>query len=73
MDIIGYMKRGSLIERIEKLSIAVLMLGVLIFMLGVAFSIASPSGLSAVMAMSGSFITFVFTILLVAVWLLKRD
>ncbi len=56
----------------EKISIVMIVLGLLLFSLGSLVSIFSQVGLSAILAMFGALITFVFTIVLIFYWLFKE-
>lgn len=58
-------------ETAENYSILLIMVGATVLSLGIGLSAASYKGLSAILAMLGSFISFIFTIVLVIVWLMQ--
>ncbi len=60
-------------EAVERYIIIGLMLGVLIAGIGIGTSPLSETGAPAAMAMVGSFITFVFSVILVFYWVFRGD
>lgn len=66
------LKAKSKYERYENLSILLIIVGACMLSLGIGLSIISPKGLSAILAMTGSFIAFVSTVALIFLWTVKE-
>jgi hypothetical protein len=60
-------------DRIERVAILGVMVGVLVAGLGTAFTVLGTKGVFAGTALLGSFITFVFTVILVFYWFARGD
>lgn len=60
-------------ETLENLSIFFILTGVVLLSLGIGLSVLTPKGLSVILAMLGSFVSFIFTIVLIFVWFVKSD
>jgi len=59
-------------ETIENYSIVAIAVGVLILTAGFLLSILNPKGISAILLMLGSFVSFVSTVILVFIWFVKE-
>lgn len=59
-------------ETAENLSILFIVIGAAVLSLGIGLTILSPKGISAILAMLGSFISFISTIVLILIWLIKE-
>jgi len=58
-------------ETAENYSILFIIIGAAVLALGIGMTAVNPKGLSAILAMLGGLISFLFTITLVIVWLLQ--
>jgi len=65
-------KGKSGVEKAEDIAILVVLIGALMFSAGIGLNILNTKGFSTVLAMFGAFISFVGTIILISVWLLKE-
>lgn len=63
--------KGKL-ARAENYCIYGVLAGTIVFSTGIGLSILNPKGISAILAMIGSFIAFMSTISLVIVWLIQE-
>ena len=59
-------------ETWENYSILFIIIGAATLSIGIGLSIITPKGLPAIMAMLGSVISFVSTVVLLAIWLMKE-
>lgn len=59
-------------ETIENYLIVAIAVGVLILTAGFLLSILNPKGISAILLMLGSFVSFVSTVVIVIVWVVKE-
>jgi hypothetical protein len=59
-------------ETAENYSILSIVIGVIILSLGIGLTIVTPKGIPAILAMLGSFISFLATVVLILVWLVKE-
>ena len=59
-------------ERMEGYCILVIIIGAIILSTGIGLTAISTKGISAIMAMLGSVITFLATVVLIFVWLFKE-
>lgn len=71
-DVLGMLKSKNKFERMEGLSIMAMLLGAFILSIGISLTIFNTKGISAVLAMSGALISFLATVALIGVWLLKE-
>ncbi|MBI4894330.1 MAG: hypothetical protein HY833_01190 [Candidatus Aenigmarchaeota archaeon] len=60
-------------EAIERYIILGIIMGVVLAGIGTAATVLDTKGVPAILAMVGSFITFIFTVILVFYWLVRRD
>jgi hypothetical protein len=70
-DALGILKGKNRYETLENYSILFIIIGAGILTLGIGLSAINPKGISAVLAMLGSLISFLFTIILILVWLMR--
>jgi hypothetical protein len=66
------LKGKGKLETAENYSIAAVFGGALLLSAGMGLSIFGPKGFSTILAMLGSFITFVATFVLILVWAMKE-
>jgi hypothetical protein len=66
------LKGKNKMETIENYLIAIIFAGALMFSAGTALTTLNPKGLFAIITMLGSFITFISTIMLILLWLMKE-
>ncbi len=72
MKFFSMLKSKDKYERAEGYCIVFLITGVSLLSLGIALSILNPKGIPAVTAMLGSLISFLATVGLIFVWLIKE-
>lgn len=72
MKILGMLKSKNKYEKAEWYCILSLIVGALILSLGIGLTILNPKGISAILAMFGSLISFLATVALIFVWLIKE-
>jgi hypothetical protein len=65
------LKGKDKLETAERISIASIIFGALIFSLGIGLTIVTPRGIPAILSMLGAAISFVFTVLLIFIWFIK--
>lgn len=58
-------------ETLEKVSIFLVVLGAIVLAAGMSLAIISTTGAFAAITLIGSFMVFIFSVLLVIVWFLK--
>ncbi len=68
----GKLKGKDRFETLENYSILAIFIGAVTLSAGIGLAILSPRGLSAILAMFGSFIAFISTIVLIFVWVVKE-
>jgi hypothetical protein len=66
------LKGSSKYETAENWAIAFIVLGAVMLSAGIGISIVNPKGIAAILAMLGSFISFIATVVLIFVWLAKE-
>lgn len=59
-------------ETAENYSILFIMIGAIVLAAGIGLSAFSTKGISAILAMLGSLISFLFTIVLIFIWFAKE-
>jgi hypothetical protein len=59
-------------ETAENYSILFILVGAAVLSLGIGLSALSPKGISAILAMLGSLVAFLSTVVLIFVWLAKE-
>ena len=68
---LGMLKGKDRIDTIERWTIFIIFVGLVLFSVGTFIAIFQQQGISVVIALLGSFIILIFTILLILIWLLK--
>lgn len=71
-NVLGMLKGKSKFETFERCLIASLILGTCLLSLGIGLTIITPKGVPALLAMFGSFLAFISTVLLVFVWFFEE-
>lgn len=71
-DVVGILKSEDKLERAEGYSILFLIIGAIITSLGIGLSILNPKGLSTILAMLGALLSFLSTVALIGVWVMKE-
>jgi hypothetical protein len=66
------LKGNNKYETGENWAILSLVIGVVMLAGGIGISIVNPKGISAILAMLGSFVSFIATIVLIFIWLAKE-
>lgn len=64
-------KGKNRIETAENVSILVIFLGAIFLGLGISLTIVSPQGFPAILAMFGASLSFLATVALIFIWVLK--
>jgi hypothetical protein len=72
MKIFDMLKGENKYERVEGYCIIVLLTGALMLSAGIGLSALNPKGISAILAMLGSFISFIGTVGLIFTWLVQE-
>jgi hypothetical protein len=72
MKIFDMLKGENKYERFEGYCIMVLLAGALMLSAGIGLSALNPKGISAILAMLGSFISFIGTVGLIFTWLIQE-
>ena len=68
---LGTLKGKNKFETLENYLIALIVLGAVLFGAGIGMTAINSKGISTVTAMLGVFISFIFTVALVFVWVAK--
>ncbi len=68
---LGMLKGKSKYETLENYLIMLIVLGAVIFGAGIGLSALNTSGISTIASMLGIFVSFIFTVALVFVWVAK--
>jgi len=66
------LKAETKYEKYENLMMLLLIIGASMLSVGIGLSILSPKGISAILAMFGSFLAFISTVGLIIVWTIKE-
>lgn len=72
MKIFNLLKGKNKYERAEGYCIVILLIGAFTMSAGIGLTIFNPKGISAILAMLGSFIAFIATIALIFTWLIQE-
>ncbi len=64
-------KGKNKIETAENVSILFIFFGALLFGLGLGLTIISPQGIPAILSMLGASLSFLFTVVLIFIWVFK--
>jgi len=68
---LGMLKGKNKYETLENWLISLIVLGAVLFGAGVGMSALNTKGISTITAMLGIFVSFIFTVVLVFVWVAK--
>lgn len=71
-SVLGMLKGSSKYETAENWAIAFTVAGAVMLSAGIGISIVNPKGIAAILAMLGSFISFISTVALIFIWLAKE-
>jgi hypothetical protein len=66
------LKSGNKFERAERYCIIVLLVGAIMLSTGIGLTAIEPKGISAIIAMLGSLIAFLATVVLIFTWLTQE-
>lgn len=69
---LGKLKGKDKYETAENYSILSIAVGAAILSTGIGLTVLTPKGIPAILAMLGSLITFVSTVVLIVIWLVKE-
>lgn len=72
MEIFQKLKGKNKLETIENYSILFIFAGAAILSLGIGLNIISTKGFSAILAMLGALVSFLSTVALIVVWVMKE-
>lgn len=72
MALIGKLKGKNKFETAENLSILFIGIGAAMLSLGIGLTVFGSKGIPAILAMLGSFVAFLSTVVLIFVWLAKE-
>lgn len=72
MNLLSRLKGKDKLETAENYSIAVVFIGAMILSTGIGINIISTKGSSAVLAMLGALVSFIATIALISVWVIRE-
>ncbi|MDI6826003.1 MAG: hypothetical protein QMD36_02275 [Candidatus Aenigmarchaeota archaeon] len=72
MKIFETLKSKNKYERAESYCIVFLLAGSIMLSAGIGLTVINPKGISAILAMLGSFIAFLSTVALIFTWLAKE-
>jgi len=71
-SVLGMLKGSDRYETAENWAIAFIVVGAVMLSAGIGISIFNPKGIAAILAMLGSFVSFVATVVLIFIWLAKE-
>ncbi len=72
MKVLDLLKGKTRYEKIEGYCILILIIGALMLSAGIGLTVISTTGIPAILAMLGSLISFLATVVLIFVWLFKE-
>lgn len=70
-NVLGMLKGSDKYETAENSALASALIGGLILSSGIVASALNPKGISAILAMMGTLIAFLSTVILIIVWVVK--
>ena len=73
MNLKGLLQGADATETVERYIILGVVVGAVILGAGIAYSSVATQGLAGALALVGSFITFIFTVILVSYWFVVGD
>jgi len=71
-NVLGMLKGSGKYETAENVAILLIIAGAAMLSAGIGISIMQPRGVAAILAMLGSFISFISTVALIFIWLAKE-
>lgn len=71
-NVLGMLRGKDKFETVENCSILFIAVGAAMLTSGIGLTVLSPKGVSAVLAMLGSLISFLSTVVLIFTWLAKE-
>ncbi len=71
-NVLDTLKGEDKFETLENYSIALIVFGAVVLSIGIGLTIITPKGIPAILAMFGSLVSFLATVALIFVWLLKE-
>lgn len=72
MHILSRLKGKDKLETIENYSILFIFAGAIILSIGIGMNIISTKGFSAILAMLGAFVSFISTVTLITIWVIRE-
>ncbi|MEK6910131.1 MAG: hypothetical protein AABW61_03590 [Candidatus Aenigmatarchaeota archaeon] len=72
MNLLSRLKGKDKLETAENYSILFVFVGAIVLSVGIGVNIVSTKGVSAIMAMLGALISFVSTVVLIAIWVIRE-
>jgi uncharacterized membrane protein YidH (DUF202 family) len=72
MHVLKFLKGKDKLETAENFSIAFIAIGAGILSFGIGLTVITPKGVPAILAMLGAFISFISTVTLIFIWLIKE-
>ncbi len=72
MDLRSRLKGRDKLETFENYSILFIFIGAIILSAGIGMNIISTKGASAILAMLGAVVSFISTIALIAIWVIRE-
>lgn len=70
-NVLGMLKGKTKLDTAERISIFLIFCGVCLLSFGIGLNIFSTTGMPTILAMMGAFVSFVATVVLIFIWLLK--
>lgn len=70
-NVLGMLKGSDKYDTAENYTLAGVLVGAFVLSLGIGLAALSTQGISAILAMMGSLIAFLSTIILIFVWIVK--
>jgi hypothetical protein len=70
-NVLGMLKGSDKYESMENYALAGVLIGALVLSSGIGLTVLNSKGISAILAMMGSLIAFLSTVILIFVWIVK--
>jgi uncharacterized membrane protein len=71
-NVLDMLKGKDRFETAERWSVLIIVIGAVMLSAGIGLSIISTKGLTAILMMIGAFLSFIATVALIFVWVLKE-
>ncbi len=71
-NVLGMLRGKDKFETAERWSVLIIVIGAVMLSGGIGLSIISTKGLTAILMMIGAFLSFIATVSLIFVWVLKE-